>query len=235
MRIEERVSLSTPVVAGQVALENLTGQIITLRANDIVAVEELRAEPRSAVYKGDKCQVYFGEHAVVVRSTAAAVITLIDSALNSFAQTPAIYQDEKSAGTAGGTFTSGDWRTRDLNTEQADRGNLGSLSANRVTLVPGIYLVEAHAPAFIVDRHQLRLWNIDAASTLLTGTSNLASSADLAETMTHLRGEITLTVDTRVELQHRCQTTRATDGFGLESNFALEVYAQIVFIRIGDT
>ena len=43
-------------------------------------------------------------------------------------------KDVKSSGTAGGTFTTGAWQTRDLNTEEGDFSKFGTLSSNQFTL-----------------------------------------------------------------------------------------------------
>ena len=55
--------------------------------------------------------------------------------------------DVKSAGTAGGTFTSGSWQTRTLNTEDSDTGGNCSLSSNQFTLDAGTYEINARASA----------------------------------------------------------------------------------------
>src|SRR4051794_9968990 len=81
------------------------------------------------------------------------------------------YQDQQAQATDAGTFTSGAWRTRVLTTEVADTGSHGSLATNQITLDAGTYRVEASAPAFAVDHHQLRLQNITDNTTLLTGQS----------------------------------------------------------------
>ena len=71
----------------------------------------------------------------------------------------AIIGDQKSAGTEGGTFTSGAWQTRDLNTEISDPDGIISISSNQFTLAAGTYLVNASAPAHKVNGHQIRLYN----------------------------------------------------------------------------
>ena len=50
----------------------------------------------------------------------------------------AIIADQKSSTTQGGGFTSGAWRTRDLNTEIADADGIVSISSNQFTLGAGI-------------------------------------------------------------------------------------------------
>src|SRR6185503_4616539 len=86
------------------------------------------------------------------------------------------YQDQKIQNTAGGTFTSGAWRTRTLNTEAADTGSYGTLASNQITLTAGTYIIRASAPAYRVNSHILRLQNVTAAATVLGGQSAFAHS-----------------------------------------------------------
>jgi hypothetical protein len=60
-------------------------------------------------------------------------------------------KDEKSSGTASGTFTSGAWQTRTLNTVSGDTAMV-SLSSNQFTLGVGTYQIIAKAPAFDVSQ-----------------------------------------------------------------------------------
>ena len=70
-------------------------------------------------------------------------------------------QDQKPQGTNGGTFTSGAWRTRDLNTVLTNTITGASLSANQITLPAGKYYVEAKSVATEVERHKVRFVNDD--------------------------------------------------------------------------
>ena len=56
------------------------GREITALAADIAAVQELIPEPRSPIYQGDRSRMFFGVHAIDVRLTADALITLIEAA-----------------------------------------------------------------------------------------------------------------------------------------------------------
>ena len=146
-----------------------------------------------------------------------------------------IVRDEKSSGTEAGTFTSGAWRTRDLNDvifNAIDGASLGA-SDNRVTLPAGVFLVTASAPGFDVDRHQIKLVNITNSSDLIIGSSSQTSAADTVQTNTLLVGVITLTEAKALEVQHQCTTTRAVNGFGIAGSFGVEVYTQIKIEKIG--
>ena len=85
----------------------------------------------------------------------------------------AIIADQKSSGTHGGTFTSGAWRTRDLNTEISDPDGIVSISSNQFTLAAGTYLIEYSAPGHDTDSHQTSLYDITGSAYLNYGTANI--------------------------------------------------------------
>lgn len=141
-------------------------------------------------------------------------------------------RDEKASGTHGGTFTSGAKRTRDLNTEVADTGNNASVASNQITLAAGTYDVWGAVPGTYCGAHRAYLQNITAGTTLLEGTSakSSASETDVSTTNSILEGPITLAVSSVLEVQQRCATTRATDGFGAAGVFGTnEIYTVITF------
>ena len=146
----------------------------------------------------------------------------------------AIVYDEKSNGTAGGTFTQGAWQTRDLNTIEGDSDFL-SVSSNQITLEAGHYFIEASAPGHNVDEHKLRLRNTTDSTTDIVGRPIRSNAvADTGNSL--LDGFITITAQKVFELQHRCGTTRGTDGFGrtLGSIGEVERYALVEITRLGD-
>jgi len=133
-------------------------------------------------------------------------------------------QDQKTSGTAGGTFTSGAWQTRALNTEVTD--TIGStLASNQFTLPAGTYYIEAICPTLNTNSSQARLQNITDASTILLGISSVTGTT--AGGYAFVDGQFTIAGTKTFELQHRCSTTRATDGFGYPSSWGTEVYAEV--------
>lgn len=145
-----------------------------------------------------------------------------------------ILADEKAQNTAGGTFSSGAWRTRDLNTERADTANIASVASNQVTLPAGTYRCTIWAPAWVVGDHQARLQNITGAATLIVGTCSKSETTATYGNVTHsmICGTFTLGVESALEIQHRCVVTRNTDGFGPPLNWTTEVYTLAVFERL---
>lgn len=146
-------------------------------------------------------------------------------------------RDQKSAGTAGGSFSSGSFQVRTLNTVVGSNEISGSsLASNTISLPAGTYYIEAYAPALAVDGHQARLRNTTDGSTTLVGTS-METADGLAGTITNhsvIKGRFTIAGPKDFQLQHRCDSTRSTDGFGSAANFGeVEIYAEALIWKIG--
>ena len=145
-------------------------------------------------------------------------------------------KDVKSVGTAGGTFTSGVYQTRVLNTQEGDT-SFCSLSANQFTLQPGTYEIEASAPAHFCNLNKIKLYNITTSSDSIIGSSSdlstvVGMSAIVSRSV--LSGRITLTTASIFELQHHCTVTAATNGLGVAVNFGteVEVYSIVKITKI---
>lgn len=139
-------------------------------------------------------------------------------------------RDEKAAGMNGGSAVAG-FQTRTLNTEVTDAGGLATLASNQIALAPGTYRVFARAPAFGVNGHKIRLRNVTAGTTLLTGSTSYSSNTTAAAVVdATLRGQITVAAGQALELQHYCQLAQATTGLGGTTNVGeAEVFAEIEF------
>lgn len=142
-----------------------------------------------------------------------------------------IAREEQVSGTAGGTFTSGAWRTRTLNVKITDTGTLASLATNQITIPAGNYDVLAFAPAYSVYAHQARIQNITDAATLLLGGVSYANNANAVMNHSIVAGSFTIAASKVLELQHQCGTTGASNGFGVQGGFGTEVYAAITLLK----
>lgn len=145
-------------------------------------------------------------------------------------------RDEKTSGTAGGTFTAGAWQTRDLNTEVSDAGNYASLASNQITLVAGVYLAQIRCPAYGCNGNQARLQNVTDGATLLLGETGFATAVAGGSHTVHaqIKGVFTLAASKVLEVQHYCGTTSTTNGFGRPASISTEVYTTVELIRIGN-
>ena len=124
--------------------------------------------------------------------------------------------DQKAANSNGGGFSSGAWRTRTLNTELWDTGNIVSLSSNQFTLQAGTYYVTWRCPAYSVYRAVSRLYNITDSSTTQVGQVSYASGhEDATEQNTVGSARFTISGAKAFEIQHRCQSSNTSNGFGV--------------------
>jgi hypothetical protein len=122
--------------------------------------------------------------------------------------------DIKAAGTNGGGFANGAWRTRDLNNIVDDDG-ISSLSGNQFTLPAGTYAINATVPAYAVGQHKARLFNVTDNTEAIQGTTELADSIAAVGNSSTIRGRFVVPSGGRTfRIEHICQVTTATFGFG---------------------
>ena len=149
-----------------------------------------------------------------------------------FAGAPhAVLRDKKGNGVQGGGFTNGEWRDRVLNNEQYDTYDFVTLASNKFKLVAGTYVVEWSAPAFSVTQHQSRLWNDTDSLILESGTAEVSGT-----TQNRSLGiaKFTIAAGKDLIIQHRCDITKATDGFGSAANYndMSEIYTLVKIWRV---
>lgn len=141
----------------------------------------------------------------------------------------AILWDQKDSATGGGTFNSGDWRTRDLN-QEIDSDGIVTLSSNQFTLGAGTYLIRWSAPAFDCERHTTRLRNI-TDSTSDPGTAAYTDQSGAAQTRSFGISRKTISTSKTFEIQHRGAVTRANNGFGINIEFQDSIYAIVEIFK----
>ena len=156
------------------------------------------------------------------------VLTLPDSADGTVAKTSdisftsyALICDSKGNTTDGGTFTSGAWRTRDLNQEISDEDSIVSISSNQFTLAAGTYLIKWKCPAMKVAHHVTKLILITGSVSSFTekaGSSSYAGTGSVVQNESFGLARVTLTGSGAFEIQHYGETTKSTDGFGQPAN-----------------
>jgi len=104
------------------------------------------------------------------------------------------------------------------------------LAANQIAMPAGTYIVDISSPAFDVNRHKCRLYDITNAVTLLVGSSENTSTATSTHICTRsvIKSVLTLAAPITIELQHRCDVTQSSNGFGKAASFGeIEVYAEL--------
>jgi hypothetical protein len=145
-----------------------------------------------------------------------------------------IIRDQKTAGTSGGTFTSGDWRTRTLNdiTSYPIGQTDITLSGNIITLDTGVYTIEAICPGNRCGRHTSRIMDNDLNTVLLIGSVVDSTTSQDVTTLSITTGILTVSSTINIRIEHRCAVSRGTNGLGSASGFQTEVYTQVKIEKI---
>ena len=140
--------------------------------------------------------------------------------------------DEKAQGSNGGTFTAGAWRQRDLNTK-VDPDNLVTVTSNTVTInVAGKYWLRASCPVYNAGRNQSRITKNNAF--LQQGTSEYAATASDASIKSSIVWAGQLAANDVLQLEHQCDTTVATYGFGVgdSSSWGVEIFSIMELVKL---
>ena len=121
--------------------------------------------------------------------------------------------DSGDATTYFGAYTTGDWRTRDIDTEISDEDGIVTISSNQFTLQAGNYFIRFACSMYHINKHATRLQNITDSTTAGIGepNSSYTYSATLMTT-----GTCRVSIDSAkvFEVQGYPSTTKATNGFG---------------------
>ena len=144
----------------------------------------------------------------------------------------AIICDQKAQNTHAGTFTSGAWRTRDLNTEISDADGIVAIASNQFTLGAGTYLIEWAAPGCRCNTHVARLFDITGDAAVQLGKNAFAdTSVDGDQTDATGSARVTITANNTYEIQHQCTSTSNTFGLGLAHNLGAEIYTVVKIFK----
>jgi len=159
--------------------------------------------------------------------TSAAVKAYADGAVAATQQFMHV-RDEKASGTNGGTFTSGSYMTRTLNTVKTNTISGASLASNQITLPAGTYDIEVSAPAYYVNSHKAKLYNVTDGADLIIGESATCGSGSAVSFAARVMGRITLSATKTIDVRHRSSSSKANDGFGVATTFGdVEVYTEV--------
>jgi len=146
----------------------------------------------------------------------------------------AVICDQKTQNTDAGTFSSGAWRTRDLNTEIFDPDGIVSISSNQFTLAAGTYLIEWLAPAVRIGEHKARLYDVTGAAVVQIGPNAFSSTDGGDLTFAFGSSRVTITSSNTYRIEHRCVTGAAhTYGFGNATDLpsTVEIYTVVKIFK----
>jgi hypothetical protein len=153
----------------------------------------------------------------------------------------AIYQQQASSGTAGGTLTTGQANVRAL-TWIATYGDISpdNSVSQQIGLSTGTYLFVGEASAYRVDQHRTTIRNVTQSVEYTSGSmigyspSNILV-ADASSNTSTCRVAVTVSTGKDFfQMITRVGTTRNTSGGGLAGDFGgNEVYATLLIYQLG--
>ena len=228
-------SAPTGVVAGSITATELASDAVEEDAilNGAVTTNKLGAlAVTAAKLAADAVETAKIKDANVTNGKLSANAVTLAKTDASGLQPIVVLRDEKASGTSGGTFNSGAWQTRDLNTKATDTHSICTLAANQFSLPAGTYEINVRAPCFLTGQTKAKLRNVSDGSDTIIGASGYAYGAAGGDAISStVDGVFTIASSKTFEVQHRCATTSAVSGFGYADGFSVvEVYTE-VFIR----
>lgn len=142
----------------------------------------------------------------------------------------AIIKDVKPVGTLGGDSPAKIWTQRDLNVIEGDL-SFAALANNAVTLQPGKYIIEAHAPSVMVEMTQMRM---SVAGTIYGGTTEYSHGSYGSAVRSWVLEEINIASESLVFLEHIGNKEMLRAGLGLPKSWGEEeTYAVMKITKIG--
>lgn len=222
--------VAADVPAASIATADLIDKSVTTAKLDDGAVNDVKLGA-SAVYAShiasDAVTTAKILNANVTEAKLAAAVTAQFLKGTNFA----VLEDQKTSGTDGQTLTSGDWRTRDLNTEVVDTGAITGITSNAFALAAGTYLIFAYCPfrGSSGNVAQSRVHNTSDDTVAITGTT-VSSPASANTTCASIcLGIVTIAATKTFEVQMQSSANVNTGGAG---SYGTEVYTQVLIIRL---
>ena len=141
---------------------------------------------------------------------------------------------QKATGVVGDNAVATTWNARPL-TDVLFNSLGASLSGGNAVLPAGVYRVTASDPAYNVNGHCLRFFDVAGAAVLGKGPSAYArSSGDAHTTEARFDGVFTLASAGSVRLDHFTEGGGVSTFFGIEANDGSpEIYASVIFEWMG--
>jgi len=172
-------------------------------------------------------------------STAGVTITStlnVSSGIVGVTMHKFVITDSKTSGSAGGAAVATTWTTRTLNTITAypTGSTYVSLASNRITLLPGDYLIQGSSPYYRTGAVKTILYNVTAGVTSAIGTSEQSGNVNNSSTTrSNINYVASVGVTTSFEIQYYAAVARAADGLGIAGGAGLnEIYSMFTISKL---
>ena len=209
-----------------------TGRLPSVEGGIQPTIVDAKGDLITATAADTPARIAVGANDTVLTADSTTATGLKWAAPAGGGSTYAVFADQKASG-AGGTFTNGAWRTRDINTTTYNGITGCSISSNQITLAAGTYIIEAHMPVCGVDSGASRLYNITDSSVAGFGTGFYAEGGPATDQYdANMKTAITIAGTKVFEIQQYGTTTKTSVGFGQNNGFQTEVFTQVLIIKL---
>jgi hypothetical protein len=106
-----------------------------------------------------------------------------------------------------------------------------AISSDQFTPTSGTYLAQWSAPAYQVQDHQTRLHNATTDTLVEMGTAEFATPTPATTNRSFGMARFTANGSDAYEIQHQCQTTVGSSGFGERTNFGIYYTTQLILFK----
>ena len=130
------------------------------------------------------------------------------------------------------------WVQRKLNSKKVDTlDDAGTLNDNTIVIPSGRWIIKARVPGYSIGHHIAQVVNTTNSAVLLEGSS-AASDTDTNsgnQTDSNIIGELDLSSETTIRIEHRGTSNNGTSGLGGAVNVgnAKETYTVVELLKIG--
>ena len=143
----------------------------------------------------------------------------------------AIISHEKSNNTHGSSLSTGNYSTRELNTEIADPDGIVSISGNHFTLQAGSYLIDSMSIIHRGNASQSRLYNVTDSSVVQYGMSVHSSDGNSGNVLSPVVARVTIGSAKAFRIESRVSNSDGENS-GLANNFGnTQIYTIIKIFK----
>lgn len=178
-------------------------------------------------------------------NSSTSLTKVVGNLLGGVSEAYVLFEDEKANGTAPQSLSAGTWTKRELTKKNADTGGYATLdtATSQITLAPGSYRFEIRCPAYNVNKHKARLYDITNGRTVKVGTVEFSYGTGVHTdrqgntiTCSVIRGFLAISVATEFKVEHWIQNGTGVFPISTLANDddTVEIYTQAQFFRVSE-
>lgn len=210
-----------------------THRFATIYTNDLQVQDDISLTDNLTMYGGD-ISVLNG-HTITADGAITSNSTISGTNIPATVQPGLQFlhvQDQKTAGTGGGTYTSGGWRKRDLTVVVSNTITGASLDAinMEIELPTGTYSIIANVPHYNVSAHIAKLDNVTDGGTYLVGQTSKSATSTIPSLITGMFSIVG--GPKKISISGYPLVTSSTNGMGFPLGVIAERYTTVFLTKV---